>query len=91
MYPPDMPAMCGSANLAGFLNWARSNGVRSAEVSTTEILGKGDIVSEVGLYNMIDSAGLSIDKGKYIVVWKKENGQWKRHRDIWNSNGAPGM
>jgi ketosteroid isomerase-like protein len=24
---------------------------------------------------------------KYIVVWKKDGGQWKWHRDIWNMNG----
>jgi hypothetical protein len=22
------------------------------------------------------------DKGKYVVIWKKENGQWKEYRDI---------
>jgi ketosteroid isomerase-like protein len=28
----------------------------------------------------------SLDKGKYVAVWKKENGTWKMYRDIWNSN-----
>ncbi|MBB4631065.1 YybH family protein [Sphingosinicella soli] len=28
-----------------------------------------------------------IDRGKYIVVWKHEGGRWKRHRDIFNSDG----
>lgn len=24
-------------------------------------------------------------KGKYVIVWKKEEGNWKMHLDIWNS------
>lgn len=31
-----------------------------------------------------------IDRGKYIVVWKLEDGRWKRHRDIFNSDGPIG-
>ena len=23
---------------------------------------------------------------KYVVIWKKEGGSWKWHRDIWNLN-----
>ena len=25
-----------------------------------------------------------LDEGKYIVIWKREAGQWKLHRDILN-------
>jgi hypothetical protein len=27
-----------------------------------------------------------LDQGKYIVIWKREKGQWKLHRDIFNSS-----
>lgn len=27
-----------------------------------------------------------IDMGKYVVVWKQEERQWKVHCDIWNRN-----
>jgi hypothetical protein len=30
--------------------------------------------------------GSILDTGKYIVIWKRENGAWKWHRDIWNSS-----
>ena len=26
------------------------------------------------------------DKGKYIVIWKKEDGKWKIHRDLSNTD-----
>jgi len=25
---------------------------------------------------------------KFVVVWKKTDGQWRLHRDIWNTKGA---
>lgn len=25
---------------------------------------------------------------KFVVVWKMVDGQWRLHRDIWNSKGA---
>jgi ketosteroid isomerase-like protein len=35
--------------------------------------------------------GQVIDNGKYVVLWRREAGQWKLHRDIWNSSQpAPG-
>ncbi len=40
---------------------------------------------------MFGADNKSLDKGKYVVVWKKQNGNWKMYRDIWNSNmPAPG-
>jgi ketosteroid isomerase-like protein len=35
---------------------------------------------------MKDASGKQIDRGKYITVWKKQQGQWKLHRDIWNTS-----
>ena len=26
-----------------------------------------------------------ITEGRYVVVWKRTNGEWKLHRDIWNT------
>jgi hypothetical protein len=33
--------------------------------------------------------GKVLDKGKYIVIWKKEDGTWKLHRDIWTTSVPP--
>jgi len=27
-----------------------------------------------------------VEKGKYVVVWKKRNGQWKAVADIFNTD-----
>jgi uncharacterized protein (TIGR02246 family) len=54
------------------------------EAVETELDGKFGI--EVGKYTTIDAAGKTVDQGKYVVVWKKEDGSWKLYRDIWNTN-----
>jgi ketosteroid isomerase-like protein len=30
--------------------------------------------------------GSVADAGKYIVIWKKDGGTWKLHRDIWTTS-----
>lgn len=35
---------------------------------------------------ILDKDGKQLDKGKYIVLWKKEEGKWKLFRDCYNSD-----
>jgi ketosteroid isomerase-like protein len=30
-----------------------------------------------------------MDSGKYVVIWKREDGAWKLHRDIWTTSASP--
>ncbi len=51
----------------------------------------GGMVIEAGraqVFLITDSGDQLIDRGKYIVVWKHEDERWKRHRDIFNSDGT---
>lgn len=45
-----------------------------------------DTVNEVGEYLFRNRQGRVVDVGKYVVIWKQQQGQWKIHRDIWTSN-----
>ncbi len=49
----------------------------------------GDTVNEVGNYKLMVAGGQEADAGKYIVIWKNVAGQWKLHRDIWNTSKPP--
>jgi len=46
----------------------------------------GDQIIEIGRYTLYGANDAQMDAGKYIVIWKQENGDWKLHRDIWNTN-----
>ena len=66
-------------------------GVKDLKLNITDISGDGDVYAETGTLELFGADNKSLDKGKYVVVWKKENGNWKMYRDIWNSNlPAPG-
>ena len=64
--------------------------VTSFDLNTKEIFEGNDVVTEVGTYTMGDGKKFN-DKGKYIVVWKKDGDKWKLYRDIWNSDNPPPM
>jgi len=83
------PKMCGAEGLSKFFGIAKQMGVNSIKLTTTEVLGGKDLVSEEGLYEILDKTGNAIDKGKFIVTWKEEKGSWKKYRDIWNSDMPP--
>ena len=84
--PSNMPRMCGPQAITAFFNGGYKMGIRNIAITTEEVMGGKEAVAEIGKYDLQDSAGKSLDKGKYIVVWKEENGKWKMHRDEWNSD-----
>ena len=69
--------------------WILPDGVSVAshKITPTEISVKDNWAYDIGYYE-----GLSIKKngdkvnfkGKYVIVWKKEDGAWKIYADAWN-------
>lgn len=73
-------------DIVGFWGAALRMGVKDLKLDITDISGGGDIYAETGNLELFGADNKLLDKGKYVVVWKKENGKWKMYRDIWNSN-----
>ena len=87
---PNMPAFSGRANIqSGFSGMFSQTGPIGLKLTANEVWGNEEMVSEVGSYSMTDKSGKEIDKGKYIVLWKMEDGKWKIHRDVFNSDMPP--
>ena len=82
----NMPPIKGQANLVkvwgGFIN----AGIAAIELNTTEVWGDENYITEYGTFILKAKDSTQLDKGKYLVLWKKENGKWKFHRDISNSD-----
>jgi ketosteroid isomerase-like protein len=85
---PPNEAEAGAAAMGTMIKGLPQSGITKIIFKTDDLFGSGEYVTEAGHYEMGDSTR-TFEKGKYLVVWKKQNGQWKLHRDIWNSN-APG-
>ena len=68
--------------------WAQAMrmGAKEVKVNTVDLTGNADLLVETGAYEVYGDNNKMLDKGKYVVVWKPENGGWKIYRDIGNSN-----
>lgn len=84
--PPNGATVSGRAALESFWQAVMDMGVKSVKLETVELEPCGEMAYEVGKASLVAADGSLIDTAKFIVVWKQENGQWKWHRDIWNSN-----
>ena len=79
----------GTQAIQKFWQGAMASGVAAVNVKTVEVYGGGKTATEVGEYALLDKAGKTLDRGKYIVIWKQEGGDWKLLRDMFSSNQPP--
>ena len=84
--PPNSAPISGKTGIQAFWQGAIDNGVAAVTLATDELEVHGDTAVEVGHGSLFTAGGEVIDEAKYIVVWKRENGEWRWHRDIYNSN-----
>jgi len=89
MMQPGMPKICGNAAITSFFAGAKKMGVGGIKINTIEVTGGKELVSEEGSFELLGLDGKTIDKGKYIVTWKQEDGKWKIARDISNTDLPP--
>ena len=86
LYPSNSDIIEGQENIEGFWNAVMSMGIQKALLETVTAESYGNIAIEEGRYKLYVEGEQIADQGKYIVIWQKENGQWKLHQDIWNTN-----
>lgn len=84
--PSNADFIKGKEAIQGFLQGLIDMGIKGINLESSEVEGYGDTAIEVGTYALKDAEGQVLDKGKYIVVWKNVEGEWKLHRDIFNSS-----
>jgi ketosteroid isomerase-like protein len=52
------------------------------EFKTVELHGDDRAAYEIGEYRRTSDAGRLLDRGKYIVHWRRVGAEWKLHRDM---------
>lgn len=86
---PNNRDILGGEELKGY--WApRNNGYETLhhKITSEAIKFFGNYAYDYGYYEGQSKAPdgtISTFKGKYVVVWKKEDDQWKMDLDIWNA------
>jgi len=87
---PNAPTVSGRSGIqSAFAGLFAAMGTPGLTLTTTDIWGTDELITEVGTFTMTDKNGKEIDKGKYVDLWKMEDGKWKLHRDIFNSDLPP--
>ena len=86
LLPPGTGIQEGSDAIQNFWQMAMDMGIKQAHLETLEVEQEGDAAIEMGKYELSGTEGQRMDQGKYIVVWKREGGKLKLHKDIWNTS-----
>jgi len=87
MYAKDAEFECLKGNdiLLAWGNQIRNaikNDTRNLAFTTTSLSTDSEFLVETGIYEFKNSKGNLQYKGKYLVVWKQEEGNWKLYRDL---------
>jgi len=86
---PAVPTVKGREAIRKFFYSDGQNNEAKIELPDGNIYGDADLIIEEGTYNFPDGKGGSADKGKFIALWKQEDGKWKLFREIWNTDLSP--
>lgn len=87
--PEQMPQITGRDSVRLFNYNGGNNKELRIVVTATGVYGGPEVVVEEGAYEFPDDKGGSLEKGKFIALWKQEDGKWKLFREIWNRDNAP--
>jgi ketosteroid isomerase-like protein len=89
IFAPNSPVVAGKDSMAVLISEYLKYGIKEFKDEATTLYGNENNVIEEGKYFMGDGKGNTIDKGKYICVWRKEDGVWKLYADIFNTSIPP--
>jgi uncharacterized protein (TIGR02246 family) len=81
---PGAPVARGRSAIAAFWQGSIDSGVKGVALETADVESTGDLAYETGIVRLTGRDG-GASEARYVVVWKREGGSWKLHRDIWNS------
>lgn len=88
LLPTGFDIVEGKPSIAAFWQDAIAFGIRNVKLDVIEMEHKDDTVIEVSNYALSDADHTVLESGKGIMIWKHQDGVWKMHRDIWNTNAA---
>ena len=84
LLPPNHDVVMGRDQIAAFWGGVVAPGV-TVELTTVVAMAKGKMAIEEGRARVLANGNV-VDEAKYMLEWKKVNGDWQIHRDIWSSN-----
>jgi len=87
--PDGAPTVEGRDAIGQFWQSFIDAGATRVELMTDEVVSGSNEIAERGRFSVFDAGGASLGEGKYVVVWAREDGEWRLRWDIWNANAPP--
>ena len=89
LLPPNSEVVEGREAIQGVWQGMIDSGIQRVQLDISEVSGMGDTLYEVSNYTLYGADEEMLGRGKYIIIWKQEDGEWRIHRDIFNSSMPP--
>jgi ketosteroid isomerase-like protein len=87
-FPPGAePAVGPEALHALTVNFLKV-GITTFTERTTTLYGNSELLIDQGEYEITYGPRNTVERGKYVNVWKQEDGAWKIQTNIWNESPA---
>lgn len=84
------PTIEGREAIAQSFGFAPENvGTFEHSVEVTEAMSFGDMVHGIGTFTLVDRQGLVFEEGKFMALYKQQDGALQIYRIITNSNLPP--
>lgn len=90
LIPPDAPPVVGHDALRQFWGAALDFPLLTFGADTVVVSEGGDMATDLGSFRMQPAEGAPEVEGNYVVVWIRQDGEWKVLVDIFNPAGPPG-
>ncbi|MGE0031338.1 MAG: DUF4440 domain-containing protein [Steroidobacteraceae bacterium] len=86
LLPPDLEIVSGRAAIQEFFARTNPPGSAGIEIATVETHVFGDYAHRQGSFLLKGPDGGTVRAGKFLELWKKVDGRWLIHRDMWSAN-----
>lgn len=83
---PDADPVIGRAAIEVLTAQYLTFGITEFKETTVAFYGNEDLLIDEGTYVMVYGKEKTRDAGKYVNIWMKEDGVWRIHSNMWNSN-----
>ena len=83
--PPGAEMISGRESIKTFWQSAiNSMNVKAVQLQTIDLELQGDTAFEIGRARLEFPSGTPAAEVKYVVIWKREDGEWRWHVDMWS-------
>lgn len=88
LLPEGSAAVIGRPDIVAYLAKLKAGGpATTLSFNNYEFYGDDLVVTEITDTEVRDATGKLKSRGKQILVFVKQAGEWKLHRDMWTRNG----